>query len=158
MDTLEGEKPASDRKTWRQVISGAVLIAFSIAILVTSWNYPTGSLTQMGPGYMPHLIAYALIAMGLGVMISDLRDTSPHYAEPMHWRALVFISAAVLVFVALIEPAGLVPAMFCAVAASKLANSRAGLLSIVIYSAAVTLAGYLLFIVALGLPLTVFGR
>ena len=58
----------------------------------------------------------------------------------------------------LIEPAGLVPAMFCAVAASKFANNRASLLSIVIYSAAVTFAGWLLFIVALGLPLTVFGR
>lgn len=158
METLEGEKPETGRKTWRQVISGAVLIGFSVAILVTSWNYPTGSLQQMGPGYMPHVIAYALILMGIGIMVSDLRDTSPHYAEPMHWRALIFVSAAVLVFVALIEPAGLVPAMFCAVAASKLANKQSSLLSIVIYSAAVTLTGYLLFIVALGLPLTVFGR
>ena len=157
-NTLEGGKPGGNRKIWRQAISGAVLIAFGIAILVISWNYPAGSLTQMGPGYMPHIIAVALVAMGLGVMISDLRDTGPQYEEPVHWRALIFICAAVLVFVVLIEPAGLVPAMFCAVAASKLANSRAGLTSIVIYSAAVTLAGWFLFIVALGLPLTVFGR
>tara|TARA_R110000787_G_scaffold31580_4_gene83611 strand:+ start:905 stop:1384 length:480 start_codon:yes stop_codon:yes gene_type:complete len=158
VNTLEGEKPGGDRNVWRQAISGTVLIGFGLAILMISWNYSAGSLTQMGPGFMPRVIAVALVAMGLGILVSDLRGTAQSYDEPIHWRALIFVSAAVLIFVTLVEPAGLVPAMFCAVAASKLANSRAGLLSIVIYSAAVTLAGYFLFIVALGLPLTVFGR
>jgi hypothetical protein len=158
VNTLEGEEPGRGRKIWRQAVSGGVLVALGLAILVISWNYPVGSLTDMGPGYMPRIISVGLVAMGLGVLVSDLRGSVQTYDEPTHWRALVFISAAVLIFVALIEPAGLIPAMFCAVAASKLANSRAGLVSIVIYSATVTFAGWLLFIVALGLPLTVFGR
>lgn len=158
MDTLEGEKPGGERKIWRQAVSGAVLVALGLAILVISWDYSVGSLTDMGPGYMPRIIAVGLVVMGLGILVSDLRGAVLTYDEPIHWRAIVFICAAVLIFVALIEPAGLIPAMFCAVAASKLANSRAGLVSVVIYSAAVTFAGWLLFIVALGLPLTVFGR
>ena len=158
MNTLEGEKPGGDGNIWRQAVSGGVLVALGLAILVISWSYPVGSLTDMGPGYMPRIISIGLVAIGLGVLFSDLRGTVQTYDEPTHWRALVFISAAVLIFVALIEPSGLIPAMFCAVAASKLANSRAGLVSIVIYSAAVTFAGWLLFIVALGLPLTLFGR
>lgn len=158
MNTLEGEKPGGDGNIWLQAVSGGVLVALGLAILVISWGYAVGSLTDMGPGYMPRIISIGLVAIGLGVLVSDLRGTVQTYDEPTHWRALAFISAAVLIFVALIEPAGLIPAMFCAVAASKLANSRAGLVSIVIYSAAVTFAGWLLFIVALGLPLTLFGR
>ena len=158
MNTLEGEKPGGDRNIWRQAVSGVVLVAFGLAILAISWDYYLGSLRDMGPGYMPRIMAVGLVVMGMGVLVSDLRGTDQGYEEPIHWRALVFITAAVLIFVALIEPAGLIPAMFCAVAASKLANSRASLLSIVIYSAVVTFAGWLLFIVALGLPLTVFGR
>ena len=156
--TREGEKPGGDGSIWQHAVSGGVLVVFGLAILVVSWDYHLGSLRDMGPGYMPRIIALGLVGIGLGVLVSDLRGTVQPHDEPAHWRALVFISAAVLIFVALIEPAGLIPAMFCAVAASKLANSRSGLVSIVIYSAAVTFAGWLLFIVALGLPLTVFGR
>ncbi|MEJ8476125.1 tripartite tricarboxylate transporter TctB family protein [Roseibium algae] len=143
---------------WRRIIGGSVLVVIGLTMIAISWSYPSGSLTQMGPGFMPHLIALALITMGIAVIVSDLRDAGPVREEQVHWRALVFISGAVIIFIVLIEPAGLIPAMFCAVAASMLANKRSGFLSILIYSAAVTLAGWFLFIVALGLPLTLFGR
>ncbi|MDF2370708.1 MAG: tripartite tricarboxylate transporter TctB family protein [Rhizobiaceae bacterium] len=148
----------TDFSLWRRIVGGPALAAFGAAMLAISWSYPSGSVVQMGPGYMPHLVSGTLMFFGLTILVSDLRTTDSFETEQPQWRALILISAAVIIFVALIEPAGLVPAMFCAVAISKLANKQSGPLSIVIYSAAVTLAGWLLFIVALGLPLSVFGR
>ncbi|MEP3047265.1 MAG: tripartite tricarboxylate transporter TctB family protein [Roseibium sp.] len=151
----------SDLPTWRRIISGLILAIVGTTMLATSWSYSAGSLTQMGPGFMPQVIAIAIIAMGLGIIVSDLRDPVSRFDErsqPLHWRSLVFICCAVLVFVLLIEPAGLVPAMFCAVAVSMLANPNISFVGVVVYSAAVSLFGWFLFLVALGLPLSAFGR
>ena len=57
VNTLEGEKPGGDRNIWRQAVSGVVLVAFGLAILLISWDYYLGSLRDMGPGYMPRIIA-----------------------------------------------------------------------------------------------------
>ena len=148
----------SEVPIWRRIASGALLAAAGMAMLAISWSYPAGSLTQMGPGYMPHAIAVVLILMGLGIVFSDMCDTAIDQDPAFHWRAFLFISAAILAFVMLIEPAGLIPAMFCAVAISMLANRSTHPISILIYSAAVTFAGWLIFLVALGLPLSAFGR
>jgi hypothetical protein len=143
---------------WRRLISGAVLVVFGSAMLGISWSYPNGSISQMGPGFMPHATALALIAMGVLIVIADLRDTGLADPEPPHWRALILISASVFIFGMLITRAGLVPAIFIAVVIATLANSRASILGTLAYSAGVTFFGWLLFIVALGLPISAFGR
>ncbi|QKV20164.1 tripartite tricarboxylate transporter TctB family protein [Oricola thermophila] len=143
---------------WRRVTGGAALVAFGAAMLAISWSYPAGTVVQMGPGYMPHLISAGIMLFGAVIVLADLRGMEAFDAGPMQFRALGFVSAAIAIFVVLIEPAGLVPAMFCAVAVSMLADNRTRLPGILIYSSAVTLAGWFLFIVALGLPLSVFGR
>jgi flagellar biosynthesis component FlhA len=155
-ETTESKMPI-----WRRLASGLILVVFGASMLAISWSYSQGSLTQMGPGFMPHVIALALIAMGLGVVVTDLRDTVSRYDERnhrLHWRSLIFISGAVIVFIGLIEPGGLVPAMFCAVAVSMLANPSVSVASVLVYSGAVSLAGWFLFLIALGLPLSAFGR
>lgn len=141
----------------RRLTPGGILILLGIAILVLAWAYPTGQLTDMGPGYMPKLIALALMAMGGAVLVTDLRAGAAALPPGLNWRGLVFISAAVVVFALLVPKAGLVPAMFGAVALSMLADSSFSPLGIALYSAAVTFFSWLLFIPALGLPLSAFG-
>ncbi|MBS3848823.1 tripartite tricarboxylate transporter TctB family protein [Devosia sp. BSSL-BM10] len=151
----------TDRPTislWRRLISGATVIVFGAAMLGISWSYPTGSVSQMGPGFMPHVIAIGLMIMGAAVLLADLRDTGLSKGAPPHWRALILISASVIVFGAVITRGGLVPAMFGAVLISTQANSRTSILGTLVYSVVVTLCGWLLFIVALGLPISAFGR
>jgi hypothetical protein len=61
-------------------------------------------------------------------------------------------------FAGLIEPLGLVPSMFLATAISMFADDKARLPAVLIYAVLATLAGWLLFLVALDLPIPAFWR
>ena len=141
-----------------KLAGGLSLIVFGLVMLMIAWSYPAGTITQMGYGFMPRAMAIAITLFGVVILISDLRNTDTAQSDTTQWRSLLMVGASVIMFVVLIEPAGLVPAMFCAVAISKLANRHSSLKSILIYSVIATAAGWLLFIVALGLPISVFGR
>ncbi len=148
----------SDTALWRKLASGAILIAIGLAIIVLGWSYPFGTLTQMGPGFLPFYIALGIIALGGAVMAMDLRQPNADDAGPVHWRGLAFICAAIVLFGVLVNWAGLVPAMFLSVSVSMLADPDAKPFGIVAYSAVMTFLGWLLFIQALGLPLSAFWR
>ena len=57
-----------------------------------------------------------------------------------------------------IEPFGLVPSMFAATALSMFADDEAGLPAVLVYAVLAALGGWLLFIVALELPIAAFWR
>lgn len=149
---------AANSSVWRRAASGAILIAIAAAIIAISWNYPFGTVTQMGPGFIPFYVGLGIGLLGLAVLVMDLRATEDAEVEAPHWRGLIFICASILLFATLVNWAGLVPAMFLAVAVSMLADGQSRPLGILIYSGIVTLLGWLLFIQALGLPLSAFWR
>ncbi|MEQ3625437.1 MAG: tripartite tricarboxylate transporter TctB family protein [Celeribacter sp.] len=141
---------------WRRAASGAILAAIGIAIIAISWRYPFGTVTQMGPGFIPHYVGLGIVALGVVILITDLRSDAVKPVNPIRWRAFVLISAGISLFALLINWLGLVPAMFLSVAVSMLADDEATPLGILIYAGAMTVLGWALFIKALGLPLTAF--
>lgn len=146
------------RSMARRALSGGVLLVIGLIILAVAWQYPVGRLTQMGPGFIPRVIAVLICALAIGILVIDV--TAPGVAQPgrMHWRGLFFVSAAILVFAGLVDVAGLVPSMFLAVALSMFADDAARPLSVLIYATLATFGGWLLFLVALELPIPAFWR
>ena len=140
----------------RRAASGAILIAIGAAIIGISWRYPFGTLTQMGPGYVPFYCGLGILALGLVILMSDLRAEEVASTTPPRWRAFLFVTASITLFALLVNWLGLVPAMFMAVTVSMLADEDASLGGILIYATVMTGLGWLLFIKALGLPLTAF--
>lgn len=157
-DLVSTGPPATVRQgVLMRAASGATLIVSGLVMLAVCWSYPLGSLTQMGPGFIPRVIAIAITIMGTGVLWVDLKEKSGARPEPMPWRGVLMVSVAVCVFSALITVAGLVPTMFLTVAISMLADANARPLGIVIYSSIATLVSWFVFLVGLGLPITAFG-
>jgi hypothetical protein len=76
----------------------------------------------------------------------------------MHWRGLLFVSASILIFAALVDVTGLVPSMFLAVVVSMFADDQVHPMTVLIYACLATLGGWLLFLVALELPIPAFWR
>ena len=74
------------------------------------------------------------------------------------WLCFGLLGCAPLIFAGLIEVAGLLPSIFLAVLVSKLADKRNGILGILIYAGLTTLAGWLLFLVILELPIPAIWR
>lgn len=141
-----------------RALSGGVLLAVGIGMLVIGWSYPVGQLTQMGPGYVPRAIALFICMIAAAIIVIDLRSTDIARSDGIHWRGLIFVSAAMLIFAALVDVAGLVPSMFLAISVSMFADRQAKPLTILLYTVLATFAGWLLFLVILELPIPAFRR
>lgn len=142
----------------RRALSGGVLLILGLVMLVVAWGYPVGRLTQMGPGFIPRIIGLSICGLAIAIMVIDIISERQPRDGAMHWRGLAFISAAILIFAALVDGFGLVPAMFLAVAVSMLADDRARPLSVLLYASLATFGGWLLFLVILELPIPAFWR
>ena len=142
----------------RRALSGGVLLVAGIIMLAVAWDYPMGRLTEMGPGFIPRVIGIVICALAVAIIAADVMSPVAPESGRMHWRGLAFISAAILIFAAMVDVAGLVPSMFMAVAVSMFADDEARPLSVLIYAVLATLCGWLLFLVALELPIPAFWR
>lgn len=145
----------------RDLLAGIVFIAFGVAALVLGADLQVGSAADMGEGYVPRAMAFALVALGAGIAMPAWRrsagpsDTS---LEPMRWRPLFFVTGAILAFVAALEPLGLVAAIGLSVATANFAGQPLRLRSLAILIAILSVAVTALFIWALGLPLHALPR
>lgn len=142
----------------RRAVSGGVLLAAGLVMLFIAWSYPTGTVNQMGPGFIPQTIGIMLLCLALAIIIIDMQAPETERTGAMHWRGLIFISAAIIIFAVLVDVAGLVPSMFLAVAMSMFADTHARPLSVLIYTVVATFLGWLLFVVGLELPIPAFWR
>lgn len=142
----------------RRALSGLVLLGVGLGLLLVAWDYPLGRVSQMGPGFIPLVVGFAICALALAIILADVTSAKAERPAGMHWRGLIFVSAAITLFAVLIEIAGLVPSMFVAVAVSMLADDKARVLNVLVYSCIAALFGWLLFTMALELPIPAFRR
>lgn len=148
----------AEQSVARRAVSGGVLLLAGLVMLFFAWSYPTGSLNQMGPGFVPKTIAIMMSCLALAIMIIDLREPQLEQGGKMHWRGLIFVASAIIIFAMLVDVAGLVPSMFLAVAVSMFANDQARPLAVLYYTLIATFLGWLLFLVGLELPIPAFWR
>lgn len=142
----------------RRALSGGILLLIGVIMLAVAWDYPMGRLTQMGPGFIPRIVGILICALAVGIIAIDVTSEQFERAGRMHWRGLIFVSAAILIFAVFVDVIGLVPSMFLAVAVSMFADSKVRPLEVLIYATLATTAGWLLFLVALELPIPAFWR
>lgn len=141
-----------------RAVSGGVLLMAGLVMLFFAWSYPTGTVNQMGPGFIPQTIGILISCFAVAIIIIDLKAPQLAQAGPMHWRGLIFVSAAIVIFAVLVDVAGLVPSMFLAIAVSMFADNHARPIPVLIYSISATFFGWLLFLVGLELPIPAFWR
>ena len=117
----------------------------------------------MGPGYFPMILAGLLALIGLVVLFTGLTvpyddpDGTPIGFANWPWRALFFVTVALVVFGAGIRPLGLGPSMGLAVFISFLASQRFNLLIGLLLAGLMVVFSWAVFIKGLGLPLPMLG-
>lgn len=93
------------------VLGLAVLCFWQAVAIPTSPVY-----AQVGPKFVPYLVAAFMGALGIGLTLNALRGgwtaDIPEVAEapPTNWRALILVGAGLIVNLVLIEPLGFVVA------------------------------------------------
>jgi putative tricarboxylic transport membrane protein len=140
----------------KDVLAGLLFIGVASLGLFLSQNYPIGTALRMGTGYVPRLLCWMLLGLGLVVLVRGLRSDEALGEPPLRWRPIVLVPASLLAFALTIQRLGVVVAALLVIAIGSLAGRDLRVVEVVI--AAIVLIGMTLgiFVWGLGLPIPVW--
>ncbi len=133
-----------------------LFIALGGTVAVIASGYQIGTTSHMGPGYFPVACGVILIALGVAIFAFEGFSSSAPHAEPPELRAWFFIVASILVFAALIETVGFVPAIIATSLTSLLANPRLKPVSAIVSSVTIAALASAIFVWGLRLNVSLF--
>jgi len=103
-----------------------MLLLIGIAGLWFGREYPVGTSSHMGPGYMPMALSWGLIIFGavIGLRAVSLRAARLRGStiQPIVWRTNILILGAIICFALMIRSTGLAAATFVVAALSAFAS------------------------------------
>lgn len=137
-----------------ELAAGLLICAIGAYFLYGSFSFPMGTPTRIGPGYLPMVVSGIAVGLGVVIMLLSLGRAGALPNPAMRPALAVLISIAG--FAVTLERLGLVPATFLAVIIASLGDRRSQPLAVLTLAAVVAAAAWLIFIVALGLPMRSF--
>ncbi len=140
----------------RDLVAGLVLSLFGVAALLIGARYDAGTAIEMGPGYMPRLLAGGIVLFGAIIAIKGLGSGRDNPLPSLPLWPLLCVLAGIAAFGLLISRAGLIAAIFATVCAGKLASRELSWLQAVLLAAFLSLLSALLFVQLLGIPMRIF--
>lgn len=136
--------------------SGMMFIAFGIAAIYISRDYPFGSTMRMGPGYFPTAIGGCLVV--LGAIITAVSFKKPGVGiGPWPWRAMLLMSVAFVLFAWGMEHMGFLPSLAILIAVSTLSTPHFRWHEMAIEIVVMSFGSWALFIYGLELPFPLWG-
>ena len=69
----------------KDFLSGVMFIAFGLVALYFGRNLAMGTTVRMGPGYVPHMLAYIMMCLGLLIAVVAL-VTGGEPVEAPKWQ------------------------------------------------------------------------
>lgn len=142
----------------REFYAGAVYLAFGAAGLWFGWAYPMGTAGRMGGGYFPKVLSVLLIVLGVLAIARGMMVKGPGLSA-IRLRPILAIPAACLLFAFLLEPVGLIGALFLLIVVSAMASEEFRWSPLAL-AGAVGLVGAiaLIFVWGLSVPMPLIGR
>ena len=141
----------------KDLLAGAVFVAFGLAFAVTSTTYEVGSPLRMGPGFFPLALGGILVVLGVLIAVTGYAAAEGGEIGTVPWRALVLLLAAILFFGFTVRDLGLVPALFVAVLLASFAGRGVRLVPALVIAVVLTALSVLIFVYALQLRLSLIG-
>ena len=137
--------------------SGLFVTAIGVFARVAVGSLEIGQAREMGPGYLPALLAWIILAAGLGMTVWALVKGSEALPQ-MLWRPLFVISLATLVFGLTIDRLGMVVAVVASTAIASLASAISRPRETPVLCAVLAVGAVLMFIKGLALPISIWPR
>ena len=136
--------------------SGLLFLGVGGAVVLLARNYQLGTALRMGPGYFPTALGSLLAVVGVvAVARSFIR---PGMAiEPFHWRLLLIVLGATLLFGVLVRNAGLIAAVAVLVLMAAAASVYFRWRVAIALTAGLIIFSVIVFVKALGLPIPLIG-
>jgi len=145
----------SKRIDWPDLLLGLFLLLVATLTLVATRKLGVGTAANMGPGYMPRVIAIAVMLFGAfftgrGLLRSHLGIAS------VQLRSLIAIPVAVALFSLLVEFSGLAIASLVTIIVAAWSSHEFRAKETVIFGIVLAALSVLLFVQVLSLPLPVW--
>jgi putative tricarboxylic transport membrane protein len=138
----------------RELLAGAVILLFGLVALKEGLRLGVGSLSQMGPGFIPLVLGVLLCGLSLPIALSrDEDDWVEPIPERLDWRGASFIVGGAMAFLVLGRFAGLLPASFACVFIAAMGDRVTTLRAATILSAGISAFGCVLFSIVLKIPI-----
>ncbi len=135
--------------------SGVMFCGFAAVAILAARGYSFGTAGKMGPGYFPLWLGIVLGLLGLILIGRSLaRDGEP--MPPIHILPIAIIAVAVCLFGVMIEPLGVVLALFVLTVVTAWAGPGFRLIEAVALSIALIVFSVGVFAYLLGLPLAIW--
>jgi hypothetical protein len=141
----------------QDLLFGLFLVAVAAGTLVATRKLVIGHAADMGPGYMPRVVALMLMGFGLFFSARGLWRMRVGI-EPVQLRPVLAILASVGVFALTAERLGLAIASVAAVILASFATREGRLVETVAFAVVLSGAAVLLFVKLLGLPIPIWPR
>ena len=143
-------------KTPKDFFAGLLFIVIAGVFASRLSELLIGTASRMGPGYLPMVLIGLLGTVGVVIMLGGLRGKGEPISH-VPWRGLIFVVAPVIFFGITLKGLGLIPSLAITIFATTFASVRWNLRAALINTAVLTISGWLIFIKALGLPISVLG-
>lgn len=143
------------KRDYSDLIGGLVLIGVGLFVALHAYSrYRLGTINNMGPGMVP---------FGLGIIIAGLGSTIAVPAlfragtlPKIEFRSLACVVIGLAAFTLLVEPLGLVPAIFALVIISSLAHEDSRPVATLVLCAVLAVIVSAIFVYGLSIPLRLF--
>lgn len=134
--------------------SGLMFAGFGALALVMGSNLALGTAVRMGPGYVPRMLSYILIGLGIAIVLRAIIAPS-EAIERFRWRPTTMITIGVIVFALLFERAGLAPALVCLIFLAALGGQEFKLVETIIACAVLIALCIVIFKLGLGMNISI---
>jgi len=155
--TQEPPSGGALRERHGELVAGGVFVVLGGAFAFTSFGYGLGSWDEMGAGMFPFVVGLILAGLGVSVALGGVRGGEVTAGlSRIPWRAVLCVGGAIVAFAYLIPVAGLIPTTVVTVFLSALASPATTLVRALLATAGITLACYVIFVLALQLRLPLY--
>jgi hypothetical protein len=134
------------------------MLLFGLVALQEGWRLGTGTLSDMGPGFVPMALGVLLCGLGLIIALADQADPSTDIAGPdaPDWRGTICILLGAVGFIVLGQHLGLAAAIFGSVFLAAIGDRSTTVGAALVLAACVAGAGCLLFGTILKIPIPLY--
>jgi len=144
----------------KDVLSGLLFSGVALFGLWLSRDYPIGTALRMGTGYVPRLLCWILLGLGVIVLVQGLRQAQDARSLSSHdisaWRPVVFVAASLVIFGLSIERLGLVISILLLIGVGAVATRALKPVETLVAALVLIALSWGIFILGLGLTIPVW--
>ncbi len=145
----------------KNVLAGLMFVGVAALGLWLSRNYPIGTALRMGTGYVPRLLCWILLGLGVVIFLQGMYEAATRGVRIRSgggsaWRPVILVALSLVVFALTLERFGLVISILLLIGIGSFASRELRPLETAVAALVLTVLSWGIFIVGLGLTIPVW--